>query len=60
MILQRYPLKILEKRYKEETNGKVKQRIQIVIQLREGNTQRDVSHMVRMSVGSVPFWKKKI
>lgn len=59
MILKSYPLKILEKKYKEEVNGKVKQRIQILIQLREGNSQREVSHMVRVSVGSVPFWKKR-
>jgi len=59
MILKTYPLKVLEKKFKQESNIKVKQRLQVLIYLREGYPQRDVSHLVRISVGSVPFWKER-
>jgi transposase len=59
MLLKNYPLNKLEKRYRSEEDARVKERLQILICLREGKTQRVVSSMLRISVGKVPLWKKR-
>lgn len=59
MEFRRYPLNFFEKKYKAEKNIKVKSRIQIMLYLREGYTQREVSQMLRVSVGIVPYWKAR-
>jgi len=59
MELKKYPLKFFERKFKAEKNSKVKLRIQMLLCLREGYTQREVSKMLRVSVGIVPFWKKR-
>lgn len=59
MLLQRYSIQNLEKRFKYEKNLNVKFRIQIILNLKEGKTQREVSSELRISVGIVPYWKKR-
>jgi len=59
MLLQKYSIGSLEKRFKSEKNLKVKSRLQIVIFLREGKTQREVCAELRLSTGIVPFWKSR-
>mgnify|MGYP001609811046 CR=1 FL=1 len=59
MLLQKYSIQDLEKKFKSEDNSKVKTRIQIILYLREGRSQREVSAELRISVGIVPYWKKR-
>lgn len=57
--MKEYPLAAIEKRFKAEREGKVKLRLQMMMHLRQGYTQREVAEMLRMSVGIVPYWKKR-
>lgn len=59
MLLQKYSVKDLEKRFKSANNSNVKTRIQIILYLKEGKSQRETSAELRMSVGIVPYWKKR-
>ena len=59
MLLHKYSVADLERNFKSEKNLMVKSRIQIVLFLREGKTQREVSAELRLSTGIVPFWKKR-
>ncbi len=59
MLLQKYSIKDLEKKFRSENNSKIKTRIQIILYLREGKPQREVSADLRMSVGIIPYWKKR-
>lgn len=59
MLLHKYSIADLENRYKLETNPIIKPRLQIILFLREGKTQREISAELRISTGIVPFWKKR-
>jgi transposase len=59
MLLQKYSIGDLEKQFKSEADSKIKQRLQIVLFLREGKSQREVSAELRMSTGIIPYWKKR-
>lgn len=59
MEFKKYPLCYFERKYKAEKDIKVKPRIQMMLYLREGYTQREVSQMLRVSVGIVPYWKAR-
>lgn len=59
MELKAVSVKDLERKYKKERNTKVKQRLHILLLLREGWTQREVAKMLHVSNGIVPFWKKR-
>lgn len=59
MLLKQYPIKVLEQRFKAETDINVRERIQMMLHLREGYTQREVSSMLHVSVGIVPYWKAR-
>lgn len=59
MLIHKYSIKDIESRFKAEKNVKVKSRIQIILYLKEGKTQRDASAEFRVSVGIVPYWKKR-
>jgi len=59
MLLKNYSIKLLEKKFKIESDVRVRERLQMILHLREGYTQREVSSMLRISVGIVPFWKKR-
>ena len=57
--IKEYPLKFFERKFKKEKNVRIKFRIQMILYLREGYTQREVSKMLRVSVGLVPYWKAR-
>ena len=59
MLLKEISISDLEKRYKKEKDRKLKQRIHILLLLREGWTQREVAKMLHISNGIVPFWKSR-
>jgi|SRR3989338_4244166 len=59
MLLQKYSIANLEKKFKVEKNLLIKSRLQIILFLREGKTQREVSAELRLSTGIVPFWKNR-
>jgi len=59
MLIKNYPISILKKRLKDEREKSVHQRIQIILLLREGNSQRDVSLTLHVSTGIVPYWKAR-
>ena len=59
MLLQKYSIEDLERNFKHETNLRVKLRLQMILFLREGKSQREVSAELRMSTGIVPYWKKR-
>ena len=59
MNLKEISVKEIEHKYKKEKNSKVKQRLHILLLLREGWTQREVAKMLHISNGIVPFWKAR-
>lgn len=59
MLIKNYPIKVLKMKLKNEKDKSVHQRLQIILLLREGNTQREVSLMLHMSTGIIPFWKAR-
>ena len=59
MLLNKISVKELEQKYKKEKDRKIKQRLHILLLLREGWTQREVAKMIHISNGIVPFWKKR-
>ena len=59
MLLKNCPLSTLEQKFKSETDVKVRERMQILLHLREGYAQREVSSMLHVSVGIVPYWKAR-
>lgn len=59
MKLQKYSIAYLKKRYRTEKDTKIRERLQIILYLREGYVQREVSSMIHISTGIVPYWKKR-
>lgn len=59
MLLKEISIKKIEQKYKKEKNAKIKQRLHILLLLREGWTQREVAKMLHISNGIVPFWKAR-
>lgn len=59
MLLKEISLKKLEQKYKKERNTKIKQRLHILLLLRERWTQREVAKMLHVSNGIVAFWKSR-
>ena len=59
MELKDVGLKELSSLYSREGDKDVKERLHILLLLREGYVQRDVSKVLHVSVGKVPFWKKR-
>lgn len=60
MKLTDKPLSFFEKKFKTEKNSRVRERFHILLLLREGYAQREVSSMLHISKGKVPFWKKRL
>lgn len=52
-------LGVLRGWFDSEVDGVVKERLHILLLLREGYVQREVSSVLHVSVGKVPFWKKR-
>lgn len=59
MFLKEISVRELEQKYKKEKNAKIKQRLHILLLLREGWTQREAAKMLHISNGIVPFWKAR-
>jgi len=59
MLIQKCSVRDLERRFKSENNANIRERIQIVLYLRDGKTQREVSAELRISTGIVPYWKER-
>jgi|GEM_PF-820220 len=59
MLLKEISVKKIEQKYKKEKNAKVKQRLHILLLLKEGWTQREAAKMLHISNGIVPFWKAR-
>ncbi|MEA2097029.1 MAG: winged helix-turn-helix domain-containing protein [Candidatus Cloacimonadota bacterium] len=52
-------LKELDRRFKLEKDRKVKERIHILLLLKEKYTQLEISDILHISTGKVPFWKAR-
>lgn len=59
MLIKNYPISVLKKKLKSERDKRIYQRLQIILLLREGNKQREVSSDLYISVGIVPYWKNR-
>lgn len=59
MKIKDLPIKYFEEKYVKEKDSSIKQRLHLLLLLREGYTQREVSDMLHISVGKVPFWKAR-
>lgn len=59
MKIEDVQLKELRELYSREKSEKIKQRLHIILLLKEGYVQRDVSKILHISIGKVPFWKKR-
>jgi len=59
MRIQDYPIQILKEKIKSAKDKRVYQRLQIILFLRKGERQREISAELNVSVGIVPYWKKR-
>ncbi len=59
MDLSEYSLQKIEEGFKAESDVKIKERLQLILHLREGYSQREVAQMLRVSNGKVSFWKQR-
>ncbi|MFH1126476.1 MAG: helix-turn-helix domain-containing protein, partial [archaeon] len=57
--LENISLKELDRRFKVEKDRKIKERIHILLLLKEKHPQIEVSDILHISVGKVPFWKAR-
>ncbi len=56
MELKDVDLKELEKRYKNERDGKIKERLHYLLLLKEGYSDRDIEKIYHTSKSKVSFW----
>ena len=59
MQLQTYPLASLEETYKQERDARVKERVQIILFLKEKESYREISSRLRITIGLITYWKKR-
>lgn len=59
MELEDFTVGFFEKKFRGEEDVKVRERLQILWYLRRGYKQREVSALLGVSVGIVPFWKAR-
>jgi len=57
--LKEFPRRVVLRRLKRERDSKVRERLHILLLLREGYTQREVAAMLHVSNGIIPFWKAR-
>jgi len=57
--MQRYSVQSLKNLYRSETNAKVKQRLQIVIYLKDKKNMREIAELLHISLGIIPYWKQR-
>jgi len=59
MQIKKYPISFFDKSFQYEKSPKVKQRLQLLIYLRENKDMRTVAELLRISLGSVSYWKQR-
>jgi transposase len=59
MQIQRYQISFFENKFINESNSDVKQRLQLLLYLREDRNMRNVAEILRVSLGSVSYWKQR-
>ena len=59
MQIQKYPISFFEKKFINEINPDLKQRLQLLLYLREERNMRNVAELLRISLGLVHYWKKR-
>lgn len=59
MQIQKYPISYFEEKFKNEDNSNVKQRLQLLLYLREERDMRNVAELLRISLGLVHYWKQR-
>lgn len=59
MQIQKYPISFFETNFKNEKNARIKQRLQLLLYLREERDMRNVAELLCISLGSVPYWKQR-
>ena len=57
--MQKYSVQYLKKIYRSETDSKVKQRLQIIIYLKDKKNMREISELLHISLGIIPYWKQR-
>lgn len=56
-MLKNYSVRRLRNRILKENDKRVRSRIQILINIKEGHNHRDISSMMKISVGKVSLWR---
>lgn len=59
MKLTNYSLKEIEKAYKSEKEVYVRERLHLILKLRENYQYRDIIQMLNISLGKITFWRKR-
>jgi transposase len=57
--MQKYSVQYLKNIYRSETNAKVKQRLQIIIYLKDKKNMREIAELLHMSLGIIHYWKQR-
>lgn len=59
MQIQKYPISFFENKFINESNPNLKQRLQLLLYLREERNMRNVAELLRISLGLVHYWKQR-
>ena len=59
MQIQKYPISFFENKFVIENNPNVKQRLQLLLYLKEERDMRNVAELLRISLGLVHYWKER-
>ena len=59
MQIQKYPISFFENKFVIENNSNVKQRLQLLLYLKEKRNMRNVAELLRISLGLVHYWKER-
>src|SRR3989338_11360203 len=59
MQIQKYSISFFEKKFINESNPNLKQRLQLLLYLREEKDMRNVAELLRISLGLVHYWKQR-
>ena len=56
-MFKSYSVRRLQERILKENDERVRSRIQILINIKEGHNHRDIASMIKISVGKVSLWR---
>lgn len=59
MLLQKYSLSFLEQKFKVESDMRVRERLQMMLYLREKKTYRVVAQLLKTSIGILSYWRQR-